>query len=78
MADKKKTILDDDAYAVTWSPNKGFSMLLPKGLKEDEDLPAQALALMAIGLRITEDPSFVGEMETWMTSKAENEDDPKH
>ncbi len=64
----ERTILESDQVAVTFDLENGFQIMMPD-YDGEEDLPEGALALIAVGMRLTDDPVFYQELVSWMKSR---------
>jgi hypothetical protein len=72
QADPDAKVKPEEA-AIIWSPKKGFRILLPKWAG-DEEIPMQALALVACAMRLTDEDSFNAEMYKWYENKKKETD----
>ncbi len=58
-----KITLGEKAVAVTWDPEDGWNIYMPK---EDEILESTGAALVAAALRISSSEDFITEQLEWM------------
>jgi hypothetical protein len=63
-----RTVLDPGDVAVIYSEEKGYVICLPRGM-DDASLPPEALALLAAGMRLTEDSSFREALVQWFSQR---------
>ena len=56
--------LGDEEYAVVWSPDWDYRVILPDR-DEEEHVPHLALRLMVCGLRLSTDALFAIEIDRW-------------
>lgn len=57
--------LQEGDFAVVWNSAKGWEFLVPKAY-DDEDMPDEGIALMAVLMRLEIDPEFRQECLDWM------------
>ena len=70
--DDGRMVLDDDAWAILWSPKDGFMLRTLFDEQRDGTVPNAALALMACYMRLTADRAFCQEMAEWFLSQKQN------
>lgn len=63
-----KTVLPDGSFAVVFDPARGFEIHLPE-MDEDEELPGEAVALVAAGMRLRDDGEFGEELLRWWEAR---------
>lgn len=51
------TEIPDNAYAITWSEEEGFSLLMPKD--ENGEVPAQGVALVGLFMKLQDEEYVV-------------------
>jgi hypothetical protein len=61
--DAQGTLLPEGSYAVCYHPEHGYRVMLPD---HENELPEEALALVACGARLPDDPDFRAEQVAWM------------
>ncbi|CAN0529140.1 unnamed protein product [Laminaria digitata] len=66
--DEQPTELPKDGFAVCFTPTTGFELHLPK-MDEDKELPGEAVALIAAGMRLQSDEAFRDELLRWWEDK---------
>ena len=60
------SVLKPDEYCGIWSPDEGFSFLVPPEIKDDDKVPEEATALIAAIMRIESDEDFRQELIDWL------------
>lgn len=68
------TILEPEQFAVTYDEENGFQIIISE-VHGEEDLPDGALALIAAGMRLGDDPAFFHELLSWIKGRV---DEPPH
>ena len=63
--------LPPNAWAITWHPDEGWSLLAPE-VHETTMIPDDAMALTAVMLRLQSDAEFRMEMVNWLKNLACN------
>lgn len=72
MENEKGTFIIEGAFALTWHPEAGFSLLTPNGWQDSEEpVPDEVTALLACAGKLKNEPEFIKEMVAWMESKRE-------
>lgn len=62
------SVLPPDQVAVTFDEENGYQILLPQS-DQDDRLPEGAAALIAVTMRLTEDPEFYDDMLQWFADR---------
>lgn len=57
------TLLPEGSYAISYHPEHGYQVMLPD---HDDELPEEALALVACGARLPNDAEFRRKQVAWM------------
>lgn len=59
------------SWAITWSPEDGFSLVTPSmdESSDNREVPEMALALTACMVRLERDPEFVKECADWFKAQ---------
>lgn len=70
MTDEGKQMLENDAWALIWSPTSGFVLRSPGEGYIGENVPIEALALTTCMVRFNSEPDFLKEMAKWFTDQA--------
>ena len=60
------TVLQPDEFCGVWSPTEGWSFLVPPKIKDDDEVPEDAIALIAAVMRIESDEDFRDELVDWL------------
>lgn len=69
--DDGRTLLDRGDAALVWSPETGFSLMVPD-YPDDHQMADEILALTAVFVRIDKDAEFRKEMADWFKSLPAN------
>ena len=62
------TVLEAHQVAVTYDEENGYQIMLPHH-EEDDTMPEGAAVLVAVAMRLTDDPEFYAEMLEWFEER---------
>ena len=71
MNKPEPTILEPDEVAVVYTKDKGYRILIPDTL-DDEEVPDEAAVLVATAMRLSNDDEFYQEMLDWLRKDVED------
>lgn len=64
------TEIEKDAAAIVWHPDTGYSLMLPDGMKDDDEVPPEHVILTAIIMRlVNNDDGFTQEQLDWFKER---------
>lgn len=63
-----QAMLSQSSFAVIYDPENGYQLMVPE-MDEEAEMPVQAVALIAAGMRLQDDPGFMEELVNWLAEK---------